>query len=710
MVTNAQRLAAGGLPIIEPTDGELLNQFAQHDDAAALAMVVDRHANMVWTVCSRILVQPADAEDVFQATMLILARKASSIRANDSAGGWLFQVAYHTALQAKRRRKSRRETELVDSPPVPEREFPDIERRQTIAILIEELRDLPAKYQTPLVLRYLEGHSRRQIAEATDASVAKVAGLLVRGKRMLRLRLARRGVSLAVAMAAVTGTAQAADASGARVIPPTPPPFDPGLAAGSVSATVSALVIQGVRTMLVASLLKPAAIGGVSVVVAGLLLLEANSTAAPVADAGGSGEAVVLEATVTEERAAESAAIAIAAPAEKAAAAKPLLASKIIAKDGQTATIQSESAGKKTQLTVTPKIDGNTVELESQLKAQLEAQLEAEVEARRRAAVWQQEVKMIDAPQAGDGFSTQIDTKQVQAEKRRVDTARQHWANRAKAEQHVDLSQPSFAELFAMRTFWSAKKKALQDKMKQLQRGRSAGAVRAGQVADAHSEIYQAKAKQLEIERLMKQAALRETSPRPTNEPSNFRSPFQNNNSNPTRPTRLPVRVTSPTAVRLTNRLPAATDSSKTTVEAVASDQIERAVSSPPADVAAGVPSNELRGRSAVADANKKGEADATPLKAGDKLLIERERPFGGTFASVWYGPSRVVAQFSRVVEKDRYIGVQVEFYNEQQQLESRLLKVENTIGMTLAEVEESLTEQLKKHSDFIKFVVRRAE
>ena len=111
-----------------------------------------------------------------------------------------------------------------------------------------------------------------------------------------------------------------------------------------------------------------------------------------------------------------------------------------------------------------------------------------------------------------------------------------------------------------------------------------------------------------------------------------------------------------------------------------------------------------------MADANKKGEADATPLKAGDKLLIERERPFGGTVASVWYGPSRVVAQFSRVVEKDRYIGVQVEFYNEQQQLESRLLKVENTIGMTLAEVEESLTEQLKKHSDFIKFVVRRAE
>jgi len=298
-----------------PTDGELLMRFAKHGDTAALALVVDRHGAMVWSVCNQVLVHRHEADDAYQATFLILAQKASSIRATDSVGGWLYRVAHRTALAARRRRKQRREQELVDQPLAPEEAFPDIQRRQTVSVLMQELRGLPERYQTPLVLRYLEGRSRRAIAEATDATVGAIAGRLVRGKRLLRQRLARRGVSLAVALAAMGGTATAQAAAGQTAAGASaaafvgPPPLDPTFALSAASSTVSQLVYQGVRSMLLASLAKPAAIAATGIAAIALWMADPLSGAPAPANPPGSanGASLVLQATPTDEMADDAA-------------------------------------------------------------------------------------------------------------------------------------------------------------------------------------------------------------------------------------------------------------------------------------------------------------------------------------------------------------------------------------------------------------------
>jgi RNA polymerase sigma factor (sigma-70 family) len=97
------------------TDGELLERFVQRRDEAAFAALVRRHGPMVLAVCRRVLHDAHDAEDAFQATFLVLAKKAASIRKQDSAAGWLCRVAYHVAGTARTQvaRRRARERQLV---------------------------------------------------------------------------------------------------------------------------------------------------------------------------------------------------------------------------------------------------------------------------------------------------------------------------------------------------------------------------------------------------------------------------------------------------------------------------------------------------------------------------------------------------------------------------------------------------------------------
>src|SRR5262249_33225353 len=135
-------------------DRQLLERFVADADPCAFEALVERHGPLVLGVCTRVLGGVHDAEDAFQATFLVLVRKASSIRAPGSLGPWLYGVAYRTALKAKAQALKRQKLEkpLVDvaAPAVGDRVILDDLR----AVLDEEVNCLPAKYRVPFVLCY----------------------------------------------------------------------------------------------------------------------------------------------------------------------------------------------------------------------------------------------------------------------------------------------------------------------------------------------------------------------------------------------------------------------------------------------------------------------------------------------------------------------------------------------------------------------------
>src|SRR5688500_1835164 len=142
------------------TDGQLLEQFLTLRDEAAFTALIRRHGPMVLGVCRRILGNAADADDAFQATFLVLVRKAPSLAARPVLGDWLHGVARRTALKAQRAAARRREQELAQVrdavAPAP--------RNDWLPLLDEELTRLPEKYRLPIVLCDLEEKTRREAA------------------------------------------------------------------------------------------------------------------------------------------------------------------------------------------------------------------------------------------------------------------------------------------------------------------------------------------------------------------------------------------------------------------------------------------------------------------------------------------------------------------------------------------------------------------
>src|SRR5581483_10812755 len=128
------------------------------------AALVRRHAPMVWGVCRRILGNPHDAEDAFQATFLVLVRRASAIVPRDMVGNWLYGVAHQTALKAKATLAKRRTREKQVSA-LPEIEVePQHFQQELRAVLDQELSRLPDKYRVAIVLCDLEGKTRTEAA------------------------------------------------------------------------------------------------------------------------------------------------------------------------------------------------------------------------------------------------------------------------------------------------------------------------------------------------------------------------------------------------------------------------------------------------------------------------------------------------------------------------------------------------------------------
>jgi RNA polymerase sigma factor (sigma-70 family) len=177
-----------------PSDRQLLEQFLRQKDEGAFAVLVQRHGPMVLSVCRRILSHVQDAEDAFQATFLVLARKAQHIAQPELLGSWLYGVAFRVARKARaqaalrRQRESEKETAPMSAPdPLLEAAW-----RELRASLDEELRRLPIKYQAPLVLCYLEGLTNEEAAQRLGWPTGSISYRLARGRELLRSRLSRR--------------------------------------------------------------------------------------------------------------------------------------------------------------------------------------------------------------------------------------------------------------------------------------------------------------------------------------------------------------------------------------------------------------------------------------------------------------------------------------------------------------------------------------
>jgi RNA polymerase sigma factor (sigma-70 family) len=197
---------------VEQTDAELLQRFVGGRDPLALEALVRRHAPMVWGVCRRGLASHHDAEDAFQATFLVLVRRAASIRCRELLPNWLYRVACQTARKARQRAAKRcaREKQVVTMPEPPPEPPDDAFGPELRAVLDEELSRLPQKYRVAVVLCDVEGRTRLEAARQLGLPPGTVASRLTRGRALLARRLLRRGLSVSAAALAAAGLPQAA--------------------------------------------------------------------------------------------------------------------------------------------------------------------------------------------------------------------------------------------------------------------------------------------------------------------------------------------------------------------------------------------------------------------------------------------------------------------------------------------------------------------
>jgi RNA polymerase sigma factor (sigma-70 family) len=184
--------AAGDSPAL--SDGELLARFAEHQDENAFESLLQRHGPLVLRVCRSVLADAHDAEDAFQATFLVLIRRAAGLEKRPYLGAWLHEVASRTARQARLlglRRKARehRATRTLS-------ENARVPTHDVRPVLDEELGRLPEKYRAPLILCYLQGKTNAEAADQLGWTRGTIAGRLARARDLLRSRLERRGLAL----------------------------------------------------------------------------------------------------------------------------------------------------------------------------------------------------------------------------------------------------------------------------------------------------------------------------------------------------------------------------------------------------------------------------------------------------------------------------------------------------------------------------------
>ena len=178
------------------TDAQLVTRFLSERDGreAAFRALVIRHGPMVLGVCQRVLDDPHAADDAFQATFMVLVKKARTLRDFDRLTSWLYGVANRIARKAKASETRRRAVERQAGLEISERRGAGSDQMELRAIIDEEISRLPAHYRLPLILCHLEGMQHQEAAERLGCPVGTVESRLSRAREKLRTRLMRRGL------------------------------------------------------------------------------------------------------------------------------------------------------------------------------------------------------------------------------------------------------------------------------------------------------------------------------------------------------------------------------------------------------------------------------------------------------------------------------------------------------------------------------------
>ena len=281
------------------SDAQLLERFrtrsatageAAREAEAAFEALVARHGPMVLGVCRRALDEPEEIEDAFQATFLVLVRRAGAVRVDDSLGRWLYGVARRVAAKAgARSRRARVRFSRIDVEPIAPDAPADL--AGPLAALDEELGRLPVKYRDPVVLCHLEGLTHAEAAARLRWPVGTVSGRLSRARGLLKDRLVRRGLAPAagplvallatdVARAAVPETLAAATVRAAARLA-----RGAGSAPGVASASAFSLMNEVLRAAIVFKL-KAAGAAVLALTLAGAALAASGPGAWPGARRG----------------------------------------------------------------------------------------------------------------------------------------------------------------------------------------------------------------------------------------------------------------------------------------------------------------------------------------------------------------------------------------------------------------------------------------
>jgi RNA polymerase sigma factor (sigma-70 family) len=259
-------------------EDELLERFLVERDEAAFEAIVSRHGPMVAGVCQRLLGDPHDVEDAFQATFLVLVRRARAIRDRRLLGPWLYGVARRVAVRARVRAARRVDRRNVASEPAVAA-HDDLEWRDLAPVLDEEVSRLPERYKRPVVLCDLQGLTHEEAARQLGCPIGTVKSRLARARDRLRVRLTRRGLAPAAGLLAGGVASRKALAS----VPPSLVDATVRLSRGFLNGTTVAvrsaspavvLLMKGTLTTMVFTELLKVAAGGL--LAAGLVAIGAE--------------------------------------------------------------------------------------------------------------------------------------------------------------------------------------------------------------------------------------------------------------------------------------------------------------------------------------------------------------------------------------------------------------------------------------------------